>query len=225
MKKEIEIKVPVNWSAVTLTQYLALQKDIVAYGDDDVAYTATLLHHLCGVHPTMIPQLPTNTLQAIKQDLRGFMGDSDYPLQRIININGKEYGFEPNLSTMSYGAYLDITKWEEITIDKNWNNIMAILYRPITKKIGKLYNIESYDSKKTKPEIFDEIGMDVHFGAMFFFLHTLTELVNDILSSLKQAEIPPSLRETLVKSGEHIKQLYNYQEMISPSSLLSLTSR
>ena len=102
---------------------------------------------------------------------------------------------------------------------------MAILYRPVKSKAGALYTIEPYDSKKVEPSLFNEIGMDVHFGAMFFFLHTLTELVNDILSSLKQAEIPPSLRETLVKSGEHIKQLYNYQEMISPASLLSLTSR
>jgi hypothetical protein len=225
MKKEIEIKVPVNWSAVTLEQYLKLQRDVEVYGDDDVSYTATLLYHLCGVEPSMIPQLPTDTLNSIKMDLRGFMGDNDYPLQRIINLNGKQYGFEPNLSTMSYGAYLDITKYENITIDKNWSKIMSILYRPIEKKTGALYTIESYDSTKTKPELFDEVGMDVHFGALFFFLHTLTDLVNDTLNSLKEAELPPNIKSTLVKNGEVIKQLYNYQEMISPSSILSLRNR
>jgi hypothetical protein len=225
MKKEIEIKVPVNWSAVTLEQYLKLQRDVEVYGDDDVSYIATLLYHLCGVEPSMIPQLPTDTLNSIKMDLRGFMGDNDYPLQRIINLNGKQYGFEPNLSTMSYGAYLDITKYENITIDKNWSKIMSILYRPIEKKTGALYTIESYDSTKTKPELFDEVGMDVHFGALFFFLHTLTDLVNDTLNSLKEAELPPNIKSTLVKNGEVIKQLYNYQEMISPSSILSLRNR
>jgi len=224
MKKELEIKVPTNWSAVTLTQYLKLKRDLEAYGDEEVAYTATLLYHLCGVTPELIPKLPTDTLQAIKTDLRGFMGDNDYPLQKIIKINGKEYGFEPNLSTMSYGAYLDITKWETITIDKNWNKIMSVLYRPIKSKTMGLYEIEEYDSKKSVFEIFNSVGMDVHFGAMFFFLHTLTELVNDILSSLKEVELPHSQRQTLVKNGELIKQLYNYQEMISPTSLLSLTS-
>lgn len=224
MKKEIEIVVPTNWSAVTLTQYLELQKDLVAYGDDDIAYVATLLYHLCGVKPSMIPQLPTDVLNSIKTDLRGFMGQSNYELQRIIKIDGKEYGFEPNLSTMSYGAYLDITKWESITIDKNWNKIMSILYRPIKKKTAGLYTIEPYDSAKTKPEIFDNIGMDVHFGAVFFFLRTLTDLVNDTLNSLKEAELPPNIKSTLEKNGEVIKQLYNYQEMISPSSMISLTN-
>lgn len=222
MKKEIEIKVPTSWKSVTLKQYLNLQNDLAAYGDNDVSYTATLLYHICGVKPEWIPQLPIETLNFIKTDLRGFMGDSNYDLQKIITIDGKEYGFEPNLSAMSYAAYLDITKYEIITIDKNWNKIMAILYRPITKKMAGLYEIQSYDSNKSKPELFDNIGMDVHFGAMFFFLNTLTDLVNDTLNSLKEVELPHNIKSTLVKNGEVIKQLYNYREMISPSSLMSL---
>jgi hypothetical protein len=222
MKEEIKIKVPTSWKAVTLKQYLNLQKDLLAYGDDEIAYIAALLYHLCGVKPKWIPQLSTDTLNAIRADLMGFMGDSNYELQRIITIDGKEYGFEPNLSKMAYGAYLDITKYEAITIDKNWNKIMAILYRPITKKTISLYNIETYDSEKANPQIFDNVGMDVHFGAMFFFLRTLADLVNDILNFSKEVELPPNIKQTLEKNGEAIKQLYNYQETISPSSLLSL---
>ena len=55
MKKEVKINVPTSWKSVTLRQYLKLQKDLVAYGDDDVSYTATLLYHLCGVKPHWIP--------------------------------------------------------------------------------------------------------------------------------------------------------------------------
>ncbi len=223
MKKQLEIVVPQNWSAVTLESYLDLQKDLVAYGDDEVAYVATLLYHLCGVEPGFIPQLPTSVLNSIKTDLRGFMSDSEYPLQNIIKVDGKEYGFEPNLSTMSYGAYLDITKWENITIDKNWNKIMSVLYRPIKSKTLGMYEIEPYDSKKSKPELFDKVGMDVHFGSLFFFLNTLTELVNSTLNSLKEAELPPHIKSTLEKNGEVIKQLYNYREMISPNSMIFLT--
>lgn len=223
MKKQLEIVVPQNWSAVTLESYLDLQKDLVAYGDDEVAYVATLLYHLCGVEPGFIPQLPTDVLNNIKTDLRGFMSDSEYPLQNIIKVNGKEYGFEPNLSTMSYGAYLDITKWENITIDKNWNKIMSVLYRPIKSKTLGMYEIEPYDSKKSEPALFDKVGMDVHFGSLFFFLNTLTELVNSTLSSLKEAELPPHIKSTLEKNGEVIKQLYNYREMISPNSMIFLT--
>ena len=225
MKKELEIIVPQNWSAVTLENYLKLQKDLVAYGqDDEIAYVATLLYHLCGIEPGVIPKLSTQLLTSIKNDLRGFMGQSDYSLQRIITIDGKEYGFEPNLSTMSYGAYLDIVKNQTITIDKNWSKIMAILYRPVRKKTLSLYEIEPYDSAKVDSTIFDKVGMDVHFGTMFFFLHTLTELMNDTLNYLKEVEVPHLNKSTLVESGELIKQLYNYREMISPNSMIYLGS-
>ena len=222
MRQEIEIKVPQDWSAVTLEQYLRLQKDLKVYGEDDVAYIATLLYHLCGVKPTMIPQLPTDVLNSIKTDLRGFMGDANYELQRIIKVDGKKYGFEPNLSKMSYGAYLDITKWENITIDKNWNKIMSVLYRPVVSERAGFYTIEPYDSENANPELFDSVGMDIHFGTLFFFLHTLTDLVNDTLNSLKEEELPLSIKSILGKNGELIKQLYNYREMISPSLMISL---
>ena len=225
MRQEIEIKVPQDWSAVTLEQYLRLQKDLKVYGEDDVAYIATLLYHLCGVKPTMIPQLPTDVLNSIKTDLRGFMGDANYELQRIIRVDGKKYGFEPNLSKMSYGAYLDITKWENITIDKNWNKIMSVLYRPVVSERAGFYTIEPYDSENTNPELFDSVGMDIHFGTLFFFLHTLTDLVNDTLNSLKEEELPLSIKSILGKNGELIKQLYNYREMISPSLMISLGNR
>ena len=223
MKKQLDIVVPQSWSAVNLENYLKLQKDLVAYGtDDEIAYVATLLYHLCGVEPGLIPKLPTNILTSIKTDLRGFMGDASYDLQRIIKIDGKEYGFEPNLSKMAYGAYLDITKYENITIDKNWNKIMSVLYRPVTSKTLNMYEIESYDSKKTQPELFDSVGMDVHFGTMFFFLRTLAELVNDTLSFSKEEEVPPAIKSILERNGEVIKQLFNFREMISPSSMISL---
>ena len=223
MKKQLDIVVPQSWSAVNLENYLKLQKDLVAYGtDDEIAYVATLLYHLCGVEPGLIPKLPTNILTSIKTDLRGFMGDASYDLQRIIKIDGKEYGFEPNLSEMAYGAYLDITKYENITIDKNWNKIMSVLYRPVTSKTLNMYEIESYDSKKTEPELFDSVGMDVHFGTMFFFLRTLAELVNDTLNFSKEEEVPPAIKSILERNGEVIKQLFNFREMISPSSMISL---
>ena len=223
MKKQLDIVVPQSWSAVNLENYLKLQKDLVAYGtDDEIAYVATLLYHLCGVEPGLIPKLPTNILTSIKTDLRGFMGDASYDLQRIIKVDGKEYGFEPNLSKMAYGAYLDITKYENITIDKNWNKIMSVLYRPVTSKTLNMYEIESYDSKKTQPELFDSVGMDVHFGTMFFFLRTLAELVNDTLNFSKEEEVPPAIKSILERNGEVIKQLFNFREMISPSSMISL---
>jgi hypothetical protein len=198
----IELTVPTQWSAVTLEKYLALQRDIKVYGEEQEGYIACLMHHLCGLSVEYLHQIDTETFVAIKNDLVGFMGKTDLPLQRVIEVDGKRYGFEPNLSKMSYGAYLDITKYDTFTIDENWAKIMAILYRPISNKIGESYNIKAYTGNEDY-EPFLKLGMDIHFGTLFFFVHLLKVLPNSILSSSKDlGMLPPSIRSILAESGK-----------------------
>ena len=108
---------------------------------------------------------------------------------------------------MEYGSYLDLMKYEEVKIDENWAEIMSILYRPIKSEIGELYEIKTYDGKLDKEKFLD-VTMDVHFGAMFFFLNTLTDLLKGIQNSSKK-ELEEYLNKsntTLAKSGLDILQ-------------------
>jgi hypothetical protein len=204
MKKEVTITVPNDWSAITLKEYLDLQYDLDSYGDNENAVTAALLHHLCKMNALWIQQLDVDTFIKIKEDLNKFIQKTEYPLQRFITIDGVEYGFEPNLSQMAYGAYVDISAYEELTINKNWGNVMSILYRPVTKRVGKLYDTETYTGK-LYPEKFMSIGMDVHFGALFFLIGLLRDLLNYTLKSLKDhPEISPNIKSILEENGNLI---------------------
>jgi hypothetical protein len=190
--QEIKIEVPVNWAGINLTQYLGFQKDLKIYGEEDAGYMACVLHHFCKVPADILGQLDIDTYSNIKNDLIGFMGKTDLPLQRLIMIGGREYGFEPNLSKIAYGAYLDISKYDTFTIDENWSKIMSILYRPVVKKRGALYEIETYKGEINE-EPFLKLGMDIHFGALSFFLHLLTDLPPVIQNSLmKEVEEQPN---------------------------------
>jgi len=209
MKKEIKITVPTRWSAVTLKKYLALQRDLKVYGDDENAYTACLLHHLCGFSPEYLHQLDTETFGKIKGDIIGFMNNTEHELQRFIKIDGVEYGFEPNLSKMAYGAYLDISKHDTFTIDDNWAKIMSILYRPVKSKNIGLYEIEEYKADTDESKFLD-VTMDVQFGALFFFVRLLMDLPNYILKSMMDSEtLPQSIKSVLERSGKITAQLSN----------------
>jgi hypothetical protein len=135
-----------------------------------------------------------------------FLAEVELPLQKFITIDGVEYGFEPNLSKMAYGAYVDITKYETIEINKQWAEIMSILYRPVTSKKGKLYDIKPYDGV-IDDEKFLSVGMDVHFGAIFFFKTLLKDLLNFTLKySAKEMEtLSPNIRKILERSGNLIQ--------------------
>jgi len=220
MKETLSIIVPTEWKDITLRKWLELQKDLEDYKDDDEAQTQLLLWHLCGLDVDVVKRLPQQTYNDLKVKLNGFEDASKLPLHQFVTIDGKEYGIEPNLSNMSYGTYADLTQYESIGIDKNWGKVMSILYRPIIERRGENYSIEPYTAKVDETPWLD-ITMDIHFGAMFFFLHTSMDLYLGILSSLKEMEVPPNIKKTLERSGKHIAQSMNSQMGIFKKSMKS----
>jgi hypothetical protein len=225
MKKEIKIEVPNSYKGITLRKYLELRADLKVYEDMPDAQNAAMFYHLCGLTPDILHKIDTKTYTEIRDTLYSFVNKQDFELQTCITINGVEYGFEPNLSEMEYGAYLDIGKVGELEINENWKKVMAILYRPITKKIGQLYSIKPYTGKE-ECEHWLDVDMEAHFGCMFFFINLSPILLNSILNSLtEKVEIPQSIKQTLLKSGEVIQQYTNWQKemfsslMKSPSNL------
>ena len=210
MIKEITLTIPTDWSGVTLKKYLTLQKDMKNYGDDEEAQTALMLSHLCGLNAEYIKSLSIEDYNTVRMTLEGFITNTEYPLQKIIKIDGKEYGFEPNLSQMSYGAYVDISKFGQLTIDDNWPKIMSILYRPITDKKGDMYSIEAYKGE-IDDKLFLQVPMDIQFGCLFFFVNLLTDLLSGTLKYLKVEGMPPNIKSILEKSGEITKRLLNLQ--------------
>ena len=212
MKQTVKITIPTSWSEVTLKKYLELQADIKNYEDDEEAQSAFLLQHLCGIDVVQLQSLSKNTYNEIKNTLLQFINNTSAPLQRIVIVDGVEYGFEPNLSNMAYGAYVDITKYNELTIDNNWAKIMSILYRPVTDKRGDTYGIKEYDGTIDGDKWLN-VGMDVHFGALFFFVRLSMDLLNSTLNSTitKTVEAHPEYKLILEKSGEVTRQLLNSQ--------------
>ena len=202
MKQELTITVPTKWSAVSLEKYLKMRKDMETYKDNDEAIYAVLFYHLCNVDAPTINKLDIQTYTAIQTDLSRFMQNTEYPLQQFVTIDGKEYGFEPNLSQMAYGAYVDLGKYENLTIDDKWHEVMSILYRPVTKKIGLSYQIETYNGV-INSEQFLNVDMEVHFGALGFFTNLLQDCQKGILKYLKETgEIPTNILSILERSGK-----------------------
>lgn len=206
MKQQITIEVPTEWSAVTLSKYIDLMRDMKSFEDDEEAQTATLFFHLCGLQPNILPKLDAETFLRIKDNLYSFIGNNELPLQQKITIDGIQYGFYPNLSKIEYGAYVDISKYNEMSLDDKWAEVMSILYRPITKEVGSLYEVEPYSGNIDKQKWLG-VGMDVHFGAWFFFINLSKDLLKGILNSTKEVGFPPNIKSILERSGEIIQQL------------------
>ena len=111
-----------------------------------------------------------------------------YPL---IEWKGKTYGFS-SMAKMSLGEYIDLDSLSKDT-EGNINQILALLYRPVTKNkvagkymlkstikamkydvenIFDYYHLEEYDPKlrKQRADEFNDFPAEMALGAMSFFL-------------------------------------------------------
>jgi hypothetical protein len=209
MKQTIKVLALTEWKDVTLKKYLEMMADIEAYKEDEEAVTALMLHHLAGIPYEELTNVSAESYNILKQKISKFLKPEDMPLEKFVTINGKEYGFEPNLSKMTYGAYADISQYDTIGIDKNWAKIMSILYRPVSKKEKHgLYQIEKYTGVIDE-KVWLDVTMDIHFGTLFFFLNLQMDLMKDTLNSLTEKEFHPNINTILEESGEAIQRYSN----------------
>lgn len=222
----VEYIIPESWADITIRQYTKFWQSIRAYEGSDnfldkVIDRAAL--HFCLIDSETYRRLPIDAHDAIHQVLVDMLSQKNgLELVKEFELEGVKYGFIPNLETMSYGEYLDLSSYSKST----WENlaiIMSILYRPITQRhwSGR-YEIEAYTgTNDERIKLFSErLGMDIVFGATGFFLSLQGELLNVILTSLKEEtkrmETNGLLKQGSQGNGDYIKHsLHLLEEMHS----------
>ena len=206
MKKQIEIEMPGSWEDLTFRRYIEIKKDLEAYVDNEEAQTAFLIHNLCGLAVEEIQALSAQSYNILRTKLIQFMNNEDHTLVPIVKVDGILYGFEPNLSKMSYGAYADISKYKSLEMNEDWLTIMSILYRPVTERKGSNYSIEAYNGHIDAEE-WRDVPMHIHFGALFFLSNLFKDLLSSTLNSTSQVKGMDNYKKTLEKNGELMQQL------------------
>jgi hypothetical protein len=234
----LEITIPEDWKDITYSQYMKYYNATRPYeGTEEVARISleSGALYFCNVPAELLYSIPKDTFDLISERLATmYLSSHNCPLVNQFNIGDVTYGFIPSLDDMTYGEYLDLTNY---TQDKFWNNIpiiFSILYRPIDKKSGKHYTIESYaGTNDERIQFFKEIlTMDIVFGGLSFFLNLQSDLLiatlhylEKNLEKMKDPQIS-QLLETLVKNGvdtQHLQSFLTttYQNLILLRSLPS----
>ncbi len=111
----------------------------------------------------------------------------------FFEYGGTKYGFEPDLREIETGAFIDLDEYIK-DLNKNLHKIMAILYRPVTVKTGKMYQIASYVREQSwqrdhRQKIFlREMTYDYVRGAVNFFQEAATKHLNTSETAAPSAE-------------------------------------
>ena len=205
---KIELTIPTTLNDIKLAQYqkfLSIAKD----NEDGEFLQQKMVQIFCGIDLKDVASIRYKDVYEITTNINNLFTNENRFIQRF-KMGGVEFGFIPNLDEMSTGEYMDldtyIVDWDTM------HNAMAVLYRPITNKLGNKYQIEEYKGSVTYADVMRHAPLDVVLGAMVFFYN----LGNDLLkSTVNYLETNPQVQNILNKHN-----LENVGDGIQVSMLL-----
>jgi len=205
---KIELTIPTTLNDIKLAQYqkfLSIAKD----NEDGEFLQQKMVQLFCGIDLKDVASIRYKDVAEITTNINNLFTKENRFIQRF-KMGGVEFGFIPNLDEMSTGEYMDldtyIVDWDTM------HNAMAVLYRPITNKLGNKYNIEEYKGSVTYADVMRHAPLDVVLGVMVFFYN----LGNDLLkSTVNYLETNPEVQNILNKHN-----LENVGDGIQVSMLL-----
>ena len=179
----MKIIIPENYSDVTVRQYKEL---LEAWAEEKDAKKVAIksIGILCDVDEETIQKIDWEDIESVIKDIGWLIAEPDpsklnLPLQKTFTLNGANYGFIPDWTKLSVGEFADLETYCSDGAYKNLENILAVVYRKITKKVKQDYSIDNYSPHPQKSEAMLECPMDVAVSAMVFFYRIGMKLAED----------------------------------------------
>ena len=218
--RQIEIKdgesvstyqMPENWGEVTIGQFIELMeygdkfKDKETLTEEETTDRITMtMAILMDTDDITINRLSTLQWSQLAQTLEWvYTTEPEKTLPKIIEINGQEFGLEPDFQQMYKGAWIDANMFLKGGI-KNLHQITAIFIREIKSKKAKYpawyvkdgkhkqeYSTElvdySTDGREVRAQFFKEnMSVNVSYGIFVFFWVFAAEFLNSSKDSIVQ---------------------------------------
>jgi len=199
MKKKIQVELPEYFS---IKHYKSLGSFEHLDELEKVVYTivATTEHSA-----EEVMRWNMTDMLAVYKGVAELLSDITNEFYPVFEFKGTLYGFQP-LSKMSVAEWIDLDGRLKDPV-KNLEELMAILYRPITESnfesytwkvknyiktlmgssesLFKLYDVEEYDAEKRdwRTEVFSDLPISYALGALTFFLGFGMMLQKDLVTS------------------------------------------
>ena len=178
-----------SWEDVTLENWTKL---INHKGKSKSKEALTVISELSNIPKDLIKQLELKDVAVIMGRVAELQQKQNSSLKKIIEVEGKEYGFHPDLDSITLGEYADIETFIKNDIEKHLPELMAILYRPITERgENGVYTIQAYDGNiRIRAEQMKKMSAEQVQSALVFFYHLgnvlLTTLPSYLMERLKE---------------------------------------
>jgi|TARA_R110000744_G_scaffold211127_3_gene330264 hypothetical protein len=191
-----------SWSDVTLEKWAKLVAVKTSTKSDEAIETMGVL---ANIPKQVMRELSLSDVSMILNKVAKMQQSSKAEFVRRIELDGKQYGFHPNLEDITLGEYADIETLIKDGLEGNLHLLMAILYRPVIEVENDKYTIEPYDGNITlRAERMKLMTATEVENSMVFFWTLGNKLLRTLplyLMELAQKTIRSTLRQGFKKSG------------------------
>ena len=172
-----------SWEDVTLEKWVKLSSE----KESTTKEAEETIAALSDIPKKLIKELSIKDVAVIMSKVAELQAKQDSELKRIINVEGEEYGFHPDLDSITLGEYADLETFIKNGIEKHLPEVMAVLYRPIVEKKNKIYTIEAYDGNiSIRAEEMKKMSAEQVESALRFFFVFVRKLSEILPSHLMQ---------------------------------------
>ena len=192
--QSVKITIPEHLGDIKLGKY----KEFIINADEENG-DQLALYYFCGLDGDMQEGMKKKDLDEIRNQLGEVLSEKP-ALTKSFQYNGKEYGFHPKLEDISLGEYIDLDTYLKEPY-KDAEKVLGVLYRPIVKEKGDLYEIEPYKGT----DGYADFPLDVALGATLFFYRLSNKLLKDTQTSLEGEKKESLISQpplTSVESGD-----------------------
>jgi uncharacterized protein YqfB (UPF0267 family) len=201
---KVDINVPESLNEITLQQF---QKYIKLITDNEPSefVNQKTIEIFCNIKISDVAKISFQSYNEILEHLNNLF-NVNHKLIPIFQINGLEFGFEPNLENIKTGAYIDAETY--LQNPDTLHKAMAVLYRPIKSKRKNLYTIEDYEGADVFADVMKYAPLDVVLGMQVFFYNLLNELQSVSIRYIqeKMMELSEVEKKHLEENGVGINQ-------------------
>ena len=156
-----------SWADVNLETWI---KIIAAQTGTKTKEARETIAAMSDIPKSLIDEMALKDVAILMSKLSELQAEKNTELKKIIEIEGQQYAFHPNLDELSLGEYADIETFIKAGLEKKMPEIMAVLFRPITEKEKDVYAIAAYDGKiAIRAEKMKQMSAEQVQSALVFF--------------------------------------------------------
>jgi len=194
------MKTITSWNEVTIGQY---QDIMLIQSENPITRFIESVSIVLDCDPQELRDLPFSEYQELQKKMEFLQHEPVREVENIIEIDGKRYGLEPDMSLITAGVFIDAEQFKQDPV-VNLHNTLALIYRPIIKEDGDEYEIEPHQAKgfEKRANLFkSRLSIEVVLGTVLFFSLLGMELSINTLQSFiettyQEAETQMTMTQT-----------------------------